>query len=32
MTGFILGNITGFMAGVLFMILIVVHITRDNFR
>lgn len=32
MTGFILGNITGFMAGVLFMILMVVHITRDNFR
>ncbi len=32
MTGFIFGNITGFMAGVLFMVLVVVHITRDNFR
>ena len=32
MTGFILGNITGFMAGILFMVLMVIHITRDNFR
>lgn len=32
MMGFILGNITGFMAGVLFMILVVIHITRDSFR
>ena len=32
MTGFIFGNITGFTAGVVFMILLVCHITRDNFR
>ena len=32
MMGFILGNITGFMAGVVFMIAIICHITRDTFR
>lgn len=32
MTGFILGNITGFTAGVVFMILLVYRITRDNYR
>jgi hypothetical protein len=32
MIGFIFGNITGFMAGVVFMIMVVCHITRDNFR
>ena len=32
MLGFILGNITGFMAGIVFMILIICHITRSSFK
>lgn len=32
MMGFIFGNITGFAAGILFMIVLICFITRDNFR
>lgn len=32
MVGFIFGNITGFAAGILFMILLVCYITRDNYK
>lgn len=32
MRGFIFGNITGFAAGILFMIVLILFITRDNFR
>lgn len=32
MFGFVLGNITGFMAGIVFMIIMICWITRDSFK
>lgn len=31
MLGFILGNITGFMAGIVIMIMFICHITRGGY-